>query len=379
MLTPDQERVKELLCETITLLCKNGLHFQDEFCIDGLIGITLDQRDVFLVTIKETVKHGEVFVRDRQHSMRSQTAEELPHGPGDNQIAVISEVDSRSESRSNPDSVIRLQDSNLKDSETECALVMEVDEEIRVKAEDGGDAEHNRTTANERGQKASLVQENVSYHRQSSHNVKSQTSPAAEMENVQNSSIDRNHEDYLPVVPYSEMTSTVACRDEPKESPDLNSQVSVESSAQSQFSSADHYYRAGPISNNEKRMTSNGCDSGQNSNERLDAGESDGDELVVVKVEPPSSDYPDDRFSSSSSYRQTQANDAHNFAPDSGYMYNRIKDMAGYPGKHSHGLQQSFDYGNQMAETSVHVSGYGQVITCPCCFLLISNYLFISK
>jgi len=54
-LTADQQRVKSLLTETVTLLCKNGLHFQSEFSIEGLIGITLDNQDVFLVSIKETI------------------------------------------------------------------------------------------------------------------------------------------------------------------------------------------------------------------------------------------------------------------------------------------------------------------------------------
>jgi hypothetical protein len=56
VLTADQQRVKSLLTETVTLLCKNGLHFQSEFSIEGLIGITLDHQDVFLVSIKETIQ-----------------------------------------------------------------------------------------------------------------------------------------------------------------------------------------------------------------------------------------------------------------------------------------------------------------------------------
>jgi len=56
VLTADQERVKSLLTETVTLLCKNGLHFQTEFSIEGLIGITLDSQDVFLVSFKENIK-----------------------------------------------------------------------------------------------------------------------------------------------------------------------------------------------------------------------------------------------------------------------------------------------------------------------------------
>lgn len=56
VLKADQQRVKALLTETITLLCKNGLHFNSELCIDALVGITLDQEDVFLVSIKETIR-----------------------------------------------------------------------------------------------------------------------------------------------------------------------------------------------------------------------------------------------------------------------------------------------------------------------------------
>lgn len=54
-LKTDQQRIKELLSETIVLLCKNGLHFEKEFSIEALIAITLDQKDIFLVSIKETV------------------------------------------------------------------------------------------------------------------------------------------------------------------------------------------------------------------------------------------------------------------------------------------------------------------------------------
>ena len=54
-LRTDQQRVKTLLKDTITLLCKNGLHFKSEFGIEAVIGITLDKQDVFLVSIHETV------------------------------------------------------------------------------------------------------------------------------------------------------------------------------------------------------------------------------------------------------------------------------------------------------------------------------------
>ena len=57
-LKPEQQRLKDLLTDTITLLCKNGLQFSKEFSVDALIGITLDNNEVFLVRIDESVKSG---------------------------------------------------------------------------------------------------------------------------------------------------------------------------------------------------------------------------------------------------------------------------------------------------------------------------------
>ena len=50
---PDQERVCNLLTDTVTLLCKNGLQYQTELRVQGVLGITLDNNDVFIVHINE--------------------------------------------------------------------------------------------------------------------------------------------------------------------------------------------------------------------------------------------------------------------------------------------------------------------------------------
>ena len=50
---PDQERVRSLLTDTVTLLCKNGLQYQTELRVQGVLGITLDNNDVFIVHINE--------------------------------------------------------------------------------------------------------------------------------------------------------------------------------------------------------------------------------------------------------------------------------------------------------------------------------------
>jgi len=54
----DQERVRALLTDTITLLCTNGLSFQRKLRVQGLLGITIDDDEVFIVDIHETLSGG---------------------------------------------------------------------------------------------------------------------------------------------------------------------------------------------------------------------------------------------------------------------------------------------------------------------------------
>jgi hypothetical protein len=50
---PDFERVTKLLTDTVTLLCKNGLTYNQDLHIQGLLGITVDSTEVFLVSLNE--------------------------------------------------------------------------------------------------------------------------------------------------------------------------------------------------------------------------------------------------------------------------------------------------------------------------------------
>jgi len=50
----DHERVTKLLTDTVTLLCKNGLSYDRELRIQGLLGITVDSNEVFLVPINDS-------------------------------------------------------------------------------------------------------------------------------------------------------------------------------------------------------------------------------------------------------------------------------------------------------------------------------------
>jgi hypothetical protein len=54
VMKPDQERVKTLLADTVTLLCRNGLHFQHQLRVQGVLGVTVDDTDVFIVHINES-------------------------------------------------------------------------------------------------------------------------------------------------------------------------------------------------------------------------------------------------------------------------------------------------------------------------------------
>ena len=46
-------QIREVLRDTIKLLCKNGLKYNTEFTVEGLLGITIDGNDIVLVNINE--------------------------------------------------------------------------------------------------------------------------------------------------------------------------------------------------------------------------------------------------------------------------------------------------------------------------------------
>ena len=62
---PDQERVKDLIKDTVLLLCKNGLSYLDELRIEGVIGVTLDNKDLFLVHVNEKLNTINEIVDDK--------------------------------------------------------------------------------------------------------------------------------------------------------------------------------------------------------------------------------------------------------------------------------------------------------------------------
>ena len=55
VMATDHHRVRSLLTEAVKLLCKSILTYTSEFSIEGLIGITVDNSEVLLVSIHEAV------------------------------------------------------------------------------------------------------------------------------------------------------------------------------------------------------------------------------------------------------------------------------------------------------------------------------------
>lgn len=52
----DKEKLRMLLTEAVLVLCKSGLQYNSEILIEGLIGVTLDKADTFIVNINKTAK-----------------------------------------------------------------------------------------------------------------------------------------------------------------------------------------------------------------------------------------------------------------------------------------------------------------------------------
>lgn len=50
----DYDRISKLLTDTVTLLCKNGLTYERELKVQGLLAVTIDTVDVFVVQINES-------------------------------------------------------------------------------------------------------------------------------------------------------------------------------------------------------------------------------------------------------------------------------------------------------------------------------------
>lgn len=75
---PDQVRLQALLKDTITILCQNSLQFDKELKVQGLLGITVDDENIFIVHVDESyMAENEASVCDQPIDLDF-SKEELP-------------------------------------------------------------------------------------------------------------------------------------------------------------------------------------------------------------------------------------------------------------------------------------------------------------
>jgi hypothetical protein len=57
MESPELVRIRELLTSSISSLCQGSINYDSEITVEGLLGITVDRKDIFLININEIVKN----------------------------------------------------------------------------------------------------------------------------------------------------------------------------------------------------------------------------------------------------------------------------------------------------------------------------------
>lgn len=77
ILKRDKLRLKQMLSDSVTLLCRAGLPFESKFQVEALIGITLDDNEVVLVSFKETMANNGLLVSDTEHNNNDEDEEEI--------------------------------------------------------------------------------------------------------------------------------------------------------------------------------------------------------------------------------------------------------------------------------------------------------------
>ena len=72
------QRIRLLLRETIKSLCSNTLSYNASISVEGLLGITLDEKEVFLVNINECVQDTKFLKRKTFHKSENFNAHDTP-------------------------------------------------------------------------------------------------------------------------------------------------------------------------------------------------------------------------------------------------------------------------------------------------------------
>lgn len=129
----DQERVKNLLIDTVTLLCKNSLTYEDELCVEGLLGVKVDQKDVFFVHISETFPSA-LSVQKAQLQAAAEVTEEQPLTPSSSNKRPHHRTESPAyrdspSSRSSSDNKINIKTEEFNSDDDACVITDPADDQ----------------------------------------------------------------------------------------------------------------------------------------------------------------------------------------------------------------------------------------------------------
>lgn len=106
-----KERVRAILSESVSVLCRTMLQYDAELSIRGLLGITVDNRDVFLVDILETV-------RGRNHDVSGVAV--IDPGKEDSEADMLVVDDSDMEDKGQHSSMNHHQNPHMQDKVSKC-------------------------------------------------------------------------------------------------------------------------------------------------------------------------------------------------------------------------------------------------------------------
>ena len=78
----EHERLVRMIRESISLMCKSSLNYELELNVEGLLGITLDKKDIFLVNINESFQtdaQKEILDREKEEAELAKTPKKRHH------------------------------------------------------------------------------------------------------------------------------------------------------------------------------------------------------------------------------------------------------------------------------------------------------------
>jgi len=115
----DQARLRDLLTQTISLMCRNGLEFSCNLRLEGLLAVTVDGTDIFVIHMDETVT-------DRpSYATTSRCTQNITGHQQDSTSATTSNADDVSVNRLNDSSFLSQSAAVNDNGESSCALPTE--------------------------------------------------------------------------------------------------------------------------------------------------------------------------------------------------------------------------------------------------------------